>query len=129
MKRLLVALIGLLVTLPALAQAATCVTGTAGAAPSATLTFTAPTLNTDGTAVATPLTYTLFEGTTSGGEKQVATGLTGSPVTVTTGLVAGTTYYFTITVTDANGSVSAQSNEVCKALPKSVPGSVTITIS
>jgi beta-galactosidase len=113
----------------AVAQGATCATGTAGAAPVATLTFTAPTTNTDGTPIATPLTYILLQGTTSGGEVQAASGITGSPVTINTGLADSTTYYFEVEVVDAHGTKSAPSNEVCKAFPAGVPGTITITIT
>lgn len=108
---------------------AACVTGTSGVAPTATLTFVAPTTNTDGTPIATPLTYTLYQGTTSGGEIQAATGITGSPITLNTGLADSATYYWYITVTDAHGTKSANSNEVCKAFPAGVPGTVTITVT
>lgn len=106
-----------------------CVVGKSGVAPTATLTFTAPTKNTDGTPVATPLTYELFQGTASGQETLVATDLTGSPISVTTGLADGETLYWFIKVMDAHGTTSAPSNEVCKTFPAAVPSSVTITIS
>lgn len=116
--------------LPLSVQAApTCVQGVAGAAPTATISFTPPTLNTDGTAVATPLTYTLFASTTSGAEVAAKTGLTGSPISVSTGLTPNMTAYFYVVVVDANGKQSLPSNEVCKAFPASTPGTVTITIS
>ena len=111
---------------PAFAQ--TCVQGAAGVTPTATLTFTAPTKNTDGTAISTPLTYSVYVGTTSGGEKLAASALTGSPITVTAGLAPAATYYFYVTVTDSKGVQSAPSNEVCKAFPASAPNTVTITI-
>ena len=118
-----------LVVPSAFATTPTCIEGAAGVAPTATLTFTAPTVNTDGTPVATPLTYELYEGSTSGAEALVASGLSSSPVTVSTGLKAGTTAYFYIRVVDAKGNVSAPSNEVCKSFPASTPASVTITIT
>jgi predicted phage tail protein len=118
-----------LVAPAAFATGPTCIQGTSGVAPTATLTFTAPTTNTDGTAIATPLTYEIFEGSTSGGEALAAKGLAGSPITVNTGLKDGTTTYFYIEVVDANGSTSAPSNEVCKAFPAGVPNAVTITIT
>lgn len=131
MKHLFRAAVALLAltALPALAAGPTCVQGAAGIAPSATLTFTAPTKNTDATPVAGPLTYTLFAGPSSGAETQVATALSGSPVSVSTGLSPNTTVYFYLVAVDANGNKSAPSNEVCKSFPASVPGTVTITIS
>jgi predicted phage tail protein len=109
--------------------APTCVMGVAGVAPTATLTFTAPTTNTDGTPIATPLTYEVFEGSTSGGEALAAKGLAGSPITVNTGLKDNTTVYFYVEVVDANGNASAPSNEVCKTFPAAVPSTVTITVT
>ena len=110
------------------AFAATCVQGASGVAPTATLTFTAPTKNTDGTAISTPLTYNVYMGTASGTETKVASGLAGSPIAVSAGLIPGSTFYFEITVVDSAGIESAKSNEVCKAFAASVPGTVTITI-
>lgn len=127
MKKL-IALLALMI-LPFAAQAQTCVTGASGTTPTASITFTLPTTNTDGTAVVSPLTFNLYQSTTSGGETKVASALKGSPITVTTGLAPKTTVFFKISVTDANGQESALSNEVCKTFPASVPGSVTITIS
>ena len=126
--RAALALLCLLIVVPSFA-APTCVQGAAGVPPTATLKFTAPTTNTDGTPVNGPLTYTLFAGASSGTESQIATALSGSPVNVTTGLLPGTTVYFYIVAVDAKGNASAPSNEACKAFPVSVPGTVTITIS
>jgi hypothetical protein len=109
--------------------APTCTVGAAGVAPIATLTFTAPTQNTDGTPIATPLTYSVYQGTTSGGEVKVGTAASSSPVIINTGLADGSTFYFYITVTDAHGTVSAPSNEGCKTFPAGVPGTVIITLT
>lgn len=111
---------------PAQAQ---CVTGVAGAAPTASISFAIPSTNTDGTAIAAPMTYNLYQSSTSGAEVKVASSLTASPITVKTGLAPSTTVYFKISVVDANGKESALSNEVCKTFPASIPGTVTITIS
>lgn len=108
---------------------AACVIGAAGVAPAASLSFTAPTLNTDGTPVTTPLTYNVYQSTVSGLEIKVASGATGSPIAITIGLTPRTTYYFKVSVTDAGGNESALSNEVCKTFVASVPGTVTITIT
>ncbi len=130
MKRALSLIVALSFAGAALAQTApTCVVGKSGVAPTATLTFTAPTTNTDGTPIATPLTYELFQGTASGQETLVATDLTGSPISVTTGLADGETLYWFIKVMDAHGTTSAPSNEVCKTFPAGTPSTVTITIS
>jgi opacity protein-like surface antigen len=111
------------------AQATTCVQGVVGQATSASITFTAPTTNTDGSALTLPLTYNLYQSSVSGAEVKVATALKGSPIAVTTGLTPRTTYYWKLTTVDGGGNESALSNEVCKVFPASVPGTVTITIS
>lgn len=118
-----------LLLLPFAAQAQTCVNGASGIAPTANINFTAPTTNTDGTPVAGPLTYNVYQSSTSGAEVKVASALKGSPITVSTGLTPKSTVYFKISVTDANGQEGALSNEVCKTFPASVPGTITITIS
>lgn len=129
MRKIFLGLLFALLPALALAAAPTCVVGTGGVAPSATLSFTTPTANTDGTAIATPLTYNLYQGTSSGGETKVASGITGSPVTINTGLLDGTSYYFYIVVVDAHGTSSANSNEVCKTFPNGIPNTVVITIT
>ncbi|HEX5461904.1 MAG TPA: hypothetical protein VFX20_18210 [Steroidobacteraceae bacterium] len=113
---------------PAFAAAPVCTQGKAGVAPIATLTFTAPTTNTDGTPIATPLSYTVFQGTATGAETKVASALAGSPIVLTVGLSDATTYFWYLTVTDANGNSSVPSNEVCKTFPGGVPGTITITL-
>lgn len=127
MKALIVLLLGLAAS-SAYAQAA-CVAGAKGVAPTASLSFTAPTLNTDGTAVALPLTYNVYQSATSGAEVKVASGAKGAPIVINTAITSNTTFYWKITAVDANGVESAQSNEVCKAFPAAVPGTVTITIT
>jgi len=112
----------------AFAQAPTCVQGAAGVPPAVTLSFTPPTLNTDNTPIATPLTYNLYQSTVSGKETKVKTGLSGSPISVTVGLQTGVTEYFQISVVDANGTESSLSDEVCKTFPISKPDTVTIMI-
>ena len=114
----------------AFAQTApTCVQGKGGIAPTATITFTAPSTNTDGTPIATPVTYEIFQGGASGQETLAAKGQAGSPITVSTGLKDGTTVFWYVEAVDGNGVASAPSNEVCKAFPAGVPSTVTITIT
>lgn len=128
MTRILFSLfLSLCLALPA--YAATCVTGASGVAPTATLTFTAPTTNTDSSPIATPLTYTLFQGTAPGAEVKIASGLAGSPVTINTGLTDAATFYWYIEVVDAKGNISAASNEVCKIFPPGIPSTVVLTAS
>ena len=120
----------LFAVMPAFAQTApTCITGTAGVAPTATLSFTAPSTNTDGTPIAGPVTYEVYQGGTSGGETLAASGVKGSPLTINTGLKDATTIYWYVRVVDALGDISAESNEVCKTFPAGVPSAVTITIT
>jgi hypothetical protein len=66
------------------------------------------------------VTYNVYRGTTPGGESPtpVATGLTATTYT-DTGLVDGTTYYYTVTAVDAGGE-GAASNEA-SATPKAPP--------
>lgn len=130
MKKYLSALLLLAAFSIASAQAApTCVSGASGAAPTATLTSVLPTTNTDGSPVATPLTLSVYQGTTSGGEAKVQSGITTTTLTINTGLVDGATYYWEEQVTDAHGTNSSLSNEVCKQFPNGVPGTVTITVT
>lgn len=125
-----VALLAVLASTVSFAAAPTCVTGVKGAAPTASVNFTAPTANADGTVIAsgTTLTYNLYQATASGAEVKVASALAGAPILVSTGLTSATTFYWYVTVTDANGE-SSPSNEVCKIFPASPPGTITITIS
>lgn len=127
MRRLLQLAVLSIFAAPAFASGPTCVQGKAGVAPTATLTFTAPTSNTDGTSISSPLTYNLYIGTASGTEKLAASALAGSPIAVNTGLTPGSTFYFEVTTVE-NGVESTPSNEVCKAFAASIPGTVVITI-
>jgi hypothetical protein len=127
MKRILalILFLSLLPFMPAVASAQTCVQGAAGVAPTATLSWTAPTLNTDGSTITLlPLTYNLYQGASATTLVKVASGITALTDTITTGLVAGNTYYWTVTVVDSAGSESAQTNPLCKSFPKEVPGTV-----
>lgn len=108
--------------------AQSCAAGSQNIAPVATLTFTPPTTNLDGTPVNGPLTYTLYEGASSGAETKAATGITASPYLVNSGIKGGTTVYFELTAVDANGNESPRSNEACKTFPVAPPNSFVITI-
>lgn len=110
---------------------AQCATGAPGQQPTATLTFQAVTLNTDGSGVATPVTYNLYQGLSAATLTKVA-GATITPGTgnsIKTGLAAGNTYYFAVSAVDANGTEGAQSPAVCKTFPKAVPNATTVTIT
>lgn len=91
------------------------------APPSAAVSWTAPTTNTDGSAIpAGSLTYNLYQGLT-GAEVKVQSALTAASTTVTTGLTAGTNQCFTVTAVEA-GVESGPSAETCALIPKPVPG-------
>lgn len=131
--RLAGAVLAALACLPALGQTAPvlCVAGSVGKAPVATISFTAPTISVDGvTPLALPLTYNLYQSETSATEVKVASALAGLTIPVTTGLLAKQTFYWKVSVTDANGLESALSAEVCKTFPGVAPGTViNITVS
>ncbi len=80
---------------------------------SATLSWDAPTTNTDGSPLADLAGYKLYYGTSSGSYSQTINVGTTSSYTVT-GLLGGT-YYFAVTAYDSEGNESAYSNEVSKA--------------
>jgi hypothetical protein len=124
------AAMALLLLLPVLALAATptCITAAKGAAPTASISFSPPTLQSDGTALTLPVTYNLYQGTASGAEVKVGSALVGSPIAVATGIASASTYYWYVTTVDANGE-GAPSNEVCKAFPAALPGVIIITIT
>lgn len=112
---------------PAFAQAPVCTVAKVGT-PSASISFVAPTLDTNGVALVGPITYNVYQGTITGGETKVASGLVGSPIAVTLGLTGGKSYYWYVTAVNVLGE-SAPSNEVCKTFPSALPGTVTITIT
>jgi len=82
-----------------------------------TLSWTAPTANTNGTAITSALSYNLYQGA-KGAEVLVASGVT-SPYTAS--LASG--LCFEVTAVES-GVESARSNEVCE-LP-SAPGAPTV---
>lgn len=88
------------------------------------LSWTAPTLNTDGTTITAPLTYNLYQGTASGAETLAQSGLTGTSIAVSTGLTPGKTYYWQLTAV-ANGVESARSTEVSAGIPFPSPNTAT----
>lgn len=112
------------------AYSVTCAVGLAGVAPTASLSFPAVTVNTDGSPIATPVTYNLYQGTASGAEVKIASALVaGSANTIKTGLSANTTFYWYVTAVDSTSSEGAPSNEGCKIFAKVVPGTTTITVT
>jgi hypothetical protein len=97
--------------------------------PTATLTWTAPTTYTDGTTIPTTvaLSYNVYQGTSATSLTKVATGVTALTSTITTGLVDGNTYYWSVTAV-ANGLEGAQSNVASKTFAAVAPGTVTLTV-
>lgn len=113
MKKLLV----LLLALPAFAQTISPY--------SASLSWTAPTANTDGSAITGSLTYNIYQGASGAlGATPVQTGITTTSATITAGLSAGATVCFAVTAVEG-GVESAQSAQACKTFPKPVPVSPT----
>lgn len=93
----------------------------AAEAQTATVSWTAPTKNTDGTSINAPLTYNLYQGAQGTTPTKVQSSLATTTATVTAGLTPGTTQCFTVTAL-ANGNESAQSASACAAIPFPTPG-------
>jgi len=92
-------------------------TGTAFAG-TATLNWTAPSFNTDGTPLTDLAGYKIYYGTSSQNYTSVAS--VGNVTTyVLNGLTDGVTYYFTVTAYNTAGVESSYSQEVSKTLPSS----------
>jgi hypothetical protein len=103
-------------------------------APSASLNWSAVTLYSNGTAIpsSVAVTYNVYQGTTATSLAKVTTGVTGVTNTITTGLIAGNTYYWAITAV-ANGLEGAKSNVASKVFPPPTPvnyspGTTTLTV-
>ena len=120
MKHLTALLCGLLLSTAALA-----------AGPTATVTWTAPTTNTDGSAIAGALTYNVYQGTGTATPVKVQGPVAALTVTITAGLAAGSTQCFTVSAV-ANGVEGPQSLPACVTLQASAPSAPptpTVTIS
>ncbi len=97
--------------------------------PSATISFTAPTTYTDGTPIVagTVITYGVWQGLKGATKVRVAT-ITSTSTTISTGLLPGSEYCWTVTAI-INGVGSAQSNEACKLMPFPTPSPIVITVT
>ncbi|MGD0885998.1 MAG: fibronectin type III domain-containing protein, partial [Thermodesulfovibrionales bacterium] len=83
----------------------------------ATLTWTPPTTNANGTALTDLAGYIVYYGTASGNYSQNIN--VGDVTTYTvSNLTAGTTYYFAVTAYDTAGNQSAYSNQVSETTPQ-----------
>lgn len=110
MKRLL-GLFLLLTTTVAIGQVA----GTAS------LSWTAPTANVNGTPIAGAITYNVYQGVQGSALAKVQSALTATAATVTAGLTPGTTQCFAVTAV-VNNIESAQSTTACAAVAFPIPG-------
>ncbi len=113
MKRLAIVLVALVLPFLAAAQAA----------PTATLSWTPPTTYTDGTAITQAITYNVYQGASALSLTKVASGVTTLTQTITTGLLDGVTYFWSITAV-VGGVESAQAAPVSKTFPAGTPSTV-----
>jgi hypothetical protein len=98
-------------------------------APTATLTWSAPTTYSDGTSIPSTVavTYNVYQGTSATSLVKVASGVSTLTNTISTGLADGQTYYWAVTAV-AGGLEGAQSNVASKAFAAVAPGTVTLTV-
>ena len=82
---------------------------------STTLTWDAPTINADGTALTGLAGYKIYYGTSTG--SYTTTVDAGNFTTYTVPALSAGTYYFAVTAYDTSGNESNYSNEVNKAIP------------
>lgn len=92
-------------------------------APSATLSWSAVTQYTDGTAITAPVTYNVYQGTSATTMVKVATGVTALTQSITTGLSDGNTYFWSVTAVVA-GVESSQAPPGSKTFAPGVPSPV-----
>jgi len=95
----------------------------------ATLTWTAVTADTDGSAISGAVTYNVYasaQGAAPTGAP-LATGLAALSDAISTGLADGSTDCFNVTAVVA-GQQSAYSNQACKSFPAGIPNAPTLTV-
>ena len=92
--------------------------------PVVTLSWAAPTSNTDGSALIASLTYNVYQGSSATTLAKVQSALTAPTATISSGLTAGTTQYFAVTSVE-NGVESTQTTPVSIAIPQPVPNAPT----
>lgn len=117
-------------TLPTITSSATYSLACTWGFGSATLSWTAPTQNTDGTALTDLAAYKFYYGTSSGDYSDMVRVDNPGITTYVIDNLAPATYYFVATATNDAGIESRFSNEVTKAVSGGdVSESVTITIN
>lgn len=87
---------------------------------SATLTWSAPTAYTDGSPIAEPLTFQVYQGLQGATKVKLGTPAAGTTRTISAGLLGGKTYCWQVSTVAASGE-SALSNEACKTFPAPLP--------
>lgn len=97
------------------------------AANTATLTWVAPTTNTDGTPLSGACSYNVYQGLSATTLTKTATGISTLTYAVSTGLIDGTQYFFSVSCT-VGGIESAQSNVGSKTFSPGTP-SVPTTLT
>ncbi len=93
----------------------------AWASPTASLSWTAPTLNSDGSTITATLTYNVYQAAQGSTLVKVQSALANTGVLISAGLTPGTTQCFAVTAV-ANGQEGAQSATACAAIPFQTPG-------
>ncbi|HEY4355636.1 MAG TPA: hypothetical protein VGN16_07820 [Acidobacteriaceae bacterium] len=93
----------------------------------ATITFSAVTTYTDGTAIAGPVTYNVYQGAKGSTAKVKVGTITTINTSVSSGLLTGQEYCFEVTAV-AGGVEGDHSNEGCKKFI-GTPGTVVITVT
>lgn len=101
----------------------------ATAPPQAVLTYTAPTANTDGSAIVGAITYNVYQGTSAASLAKVQSGLTALTATITSGpgIADGATAFFAVSAT-VGGVESAQSNVGSKTFSVGTPNAPTLVV-
>jgi hypothetical protein len=93
------------------------------------LNWTAPTANTDASAIIGTLTYNLYQGPKAGPFAKVASGITGT-TTIVTSLSAGTCFWLSAVeaITASSTAESVPTGPVCATQPGS-PGGLSISVT
>jgi hypothetical protein len=102
-------------------------------AQSYTARWTAPTTNTDGSAITQTLNYNLYQAACGSALVKVQSGIAGLTTTITKGMIPGTTQCFALTALNTTtGMESAQTSQVQVTVPQptpNAPGGLTVTLA